>query len=416
MEFYKLRAEDIKYNIMNLPQVVFEVTDACNLRCRYCGYAGLYEGYDKREDKMLPFQYAKRIIDYLYTFWASEYDPDLQTPISFGFYGGEPLLNFSLVQQIINYIRELPNVGKTYRFNMTTNAMLLDRYMDYLVENNFNITISLDGDESCQGFRVDARGKNSFERVFRNVCLLRDKYPDFFLSNVNFNSVLHSKNSVARIYDFIEREFGKKPRISPLTTSGVREDKLQEFKKTYKNYYDDVHSSVNCEALQERLFIYNPETNMLMNYLFYKTGNVFPNYTSLFINSSNSYIIPTGTCTPFSKKLFVTVNGRILQCERINQDFSLGQVDSDGVRLDFDKIANQYNEYIERFNTQCSVCANVRQCSHCILQADKDFVKKKCSVFISHLSTSNQLDSVALDYLRNHPHLYREIIDNITIK
>lgn len=40
---------DIEQNLINLKQLVFEVTDACNLRCKYCGYADLYEGYDKRE-------------------------------------------------------------------------------------------------------------------------------------------------------------------------------------------------------------------------------------------------------------------------------------------------------------------------------------------------------------------------------
>lgn len=47
--------EDIEQNLINLRQLIFEVTDSCNLRCKYCGYADLYEGYDKRENKKLPF-------------------------------------------------------------------------------------------------------------------------------------------------------------------------------------------------------------------------------------------------------------------------------------------------------------------------------------------------------------------------
>ena len=57
---------DIEQNLINLKQLVFEVTDACNLRCKYCGYADLYEGYDKRENTYFPFKLAKLIIDYLY--------------------------------------------------------------------------------------------------------------------------------------------------------------------------------------------------------------------------------------------------------------------------------------------------------------------------------------------------------------
>ena len=47
--FAELSKNDILYNLLKLPQLIFEVTDMCNLRCKYCGYADLYEGYDKRE-------------------------------------------------------------------------------------------------------------------------------------------------------------------------------------------------------------------------------------------------------------------------------------------------------------------------------------------------------------------------------
>ena len=68
-EYRKISHLDIEYSLANLKQLVFEVTDACNLRCKYCAYADLYEGYDQRENLKLPFQKAKLIIDYLYEYW-----------------------------------------------------------------------------------------------------------------------------------------------------------------------------------------------------------------------------------------------------------------------------------------------------------------------------------------------------------
>lgn len=74
MEDYStITKEDIEQNLINLRQLVFEVTDSCNLRCKYCGYADLYEGYDKRENKKLPFYKAKLIIDYLFhNYWIQK--------------------------------------------------------------------------------------------------------------------------------------------------------------------------------------------------------------------------------------------------------------------------------------------------------------------------------------------------------
>ena len=54
-DFRQLESRDIEYNLIHLPNLVFEVTDACNLRCKYCGYADLYEGYDKRENLIFSF-------------------------------------------------------------------------------------------------------------------------------------------------------------------------------------------------------------------------------------------------------------------------------------------------------------------------------------------------------------------------
>lgn len=166
-----ITAESIRQNLINLPQIVFEVTDACNLRCKYCGYAGLYEGYDKRENKKLSFAKAKNILDYLSNIWRAEHTAGILKPLTISFYGGEPLLNMGLIRQIVDYVKSINSIGKTINFNMTTNAMLLDTYADYLVDNEFRLLISIDGDEYSQGYRVDANGDNSFNRVYNNIKL-----------------------------------------------------------------------------------------------------------------------------------------------------------------------------------------------------------------------------------------------------
>ena len=52
--FGKVTTRNIGYNLQHLPQIIFEVTDACNLRCKYCAYADMYEGYDERENLKFP--------------------------------------------------------------------------------------------------------------------------------------------------------------------------------------------------------------------------------------------------------------------------------------------------------------------------------------------------------------------------
>lgn len=65
----ELKSNDILHQLINLEQLTLEVTDACNLKCRYCGYGNLYNTHDKRENLFLNFIKVKHVIDYLYEIW-----------------------------------------------------------------------------------------------------------------------------------------------------------------------------------------------------------------------------------------------------------------------------------------------------------------------------------------------------------
>ena len=200
--------EHVLSNLANLPQLVFEVTDACNLKCKYCAYGEFYGDFDKREDKMLPVSKAIRLIDFLNQYWNSERNTSAMSFMYISFYGGEPLMNFNFIREIVEYVEtRLSCPHRKFLFSMTTNAILLHRYMDYLVEHNFHILVSLDGNEKNDSYRVDHNGNCSFERVVRNVDLLREKYPDFFDKNVNFNSVFHNRSTIEEVYRFFKGKY-----------------------------------------------------------------------------------------------------------------------------------------------------------------------------------------------------------------
>ena len=415
-EYRKISHLDIEYSLANLKQLVFEVTDACNLRCKYCAYADLYEGYDQRENLKLPFQKAKLIIDYLYEYWEKRYCIEVNDPITIGFYGGEPLLNVPFIQQVINYIESLNPIGKKFHYNMTTNAILLDRYMDFLAENEFRLLISLDGDEKGQSYRVDTKGKNSFDKVLANIQLLRSKYPSYFEHYVMFNSVLHNRNEVESTYRFIKDKFGKEPMISPLNNSGVRKDKLQEFYQAYQNVATSIQKANNCEALKNELFIKSPETGALVNYIYHHTGNVFNDYNDLLLGREGSSFPPSGTCIPFSKKMFITVKGRILQCEKIDHEFALGQITNKKVELNLEQAARQHNKYTFRYMNQCKTCAAKQLCTQCVYQIDDIHDKtSKCYSYYSATQHEKQKEYY-MDHLDKHPELYNIILKEVVVR
>lgn len=366
----RITAREIERNIVNLRQLTFEVTDCCNLQCQYCGYGELYSGYDERKARYMNFEQIRPIIDYLVSLWQSHHSDSGRPLTYFSFYGGEPLLNMKFIKQVINYVDSLV-IERRIAYSMTTNAMLLDKQMDYLAKHNFHLLISLDGDSEGQSYRVDHAGRNSFGRVFRNIKMLQEKYPDYFLHNVNFNSVLHNRNSVSRTHEFIMNEFGKKPHISELNNSGIRPEKRVEFEQTYRNKLESLHQSENYEKLSEEMFMDEPSTNDLLIFLHQYSGNVFRSYNDLFIDPCSASCTPTGTCTPFSKKMFITVNGKIIQCERIDHCFSMGKVSENGMEMDLPAIADKFNSWLDKLQKQCSGCYRKRSCVQCLYRHNK---------------------------------------------
>ena len=248
------------------------------------------------------------MIDYLFNLWREHYIPDTSFQFIMGFYGGEPLINIPLIKEIINYVEQSDTVGRQISFNMTTNAMLLDKYMDYLVEKKFNLFISLDGDEKSQSFRVDRLGNNSYEQVINNVKLLHVTHPEYFVKYVNFISVLHSRNDVEPILHFFKTQFNKTPQISMVDSSGISEDKKEDFKKVFQNIWQSLYKSPNCEVIEDEYFFEMPKGYLLSKLLYFTSGNVFLNYNQLLLSNLDNNVIYTGTCPPFSKKLFLTPN------------------------------------------------------------------------------------------------------------
>jgi len=406
---YDISEQQVFNELVNLEQLTFELTDACNLKCKYCGYGDFYNTHDKRENKYLDFKTAKQVIDYLYDIWTKYPGTSNPRKIVFGFYGGEPLLNMKLIQQIIDYLNSLPTISHTvFNFNMTTNAILLDRYMDFLAKNEFTLLLSLDGDEFGQSYRVDCQGKNSFHRVIQNIQKLKTHYPDYFKNHISFNSVLHDRNNTKSIQEFINKEFGKVSQISELSNFGICESKKEEFNKMFHRTIDDI-SMEDTDFVE--LF---PDTMGVFRFVGKMSGNYFPSHYFLLKKSPNK-LCPTGTCLPFGKKMFITVNGKILPCERIDQKYALGYVTEKGVELDLAEVARIYSNYYKKLKPICQECCLKPFCSQCMFYMENLDGKVKCPSFANEKHIRNYINYYS-NIVRTHPELYKKVSTELLLQ
>ncbi len=410
-----LNALNVVHYLANTPQITFEITERCNLSCIYCGYGKLYNNKDPRSNRDLPIADAISFLNYIKGLWDNGYDTKLETDIHISFYGGEPLLNMPFIRNIIEYIENnMTGYGKTYLFSMTTNAVLLPKYMDFLVEKDFHILISLDGDYDGDSLRVFQDGTPSFPYVTRSIETLRSTYPDYFKSNVSFNSVLSSRTTAKQISNYIFNTYQKIPSISEINNVGINFAEIKLFESLYVQVSSCEESISNHSGDDDYRF--HPEFERIARYVLNHSQYVYHDYNELLYNTQKCRnTIPTGTCLPFVKKVFVTVSGNIMPCERIGYKYILGKIDNGKVCLDYDAIAQKYNEYYYKINRTCAKCANRVGCLTCMFNNGQlDSPNAECNFFMTQQDNIDIRNEVA-SFFENYPEAYSYIMNNYEV-
>ena len=135
------------------------VAHTCNLNCSYCfASQGKYNG----ERALLSLETGKRALDFLIE------NSGTRRNLEVDFFGGEPLMNFDVVKELVKYARvREKEAGKNFRFTLTTNGVLIDDdVIEFANKEMSNVVLSLDGRKEVHDrFRVDFQGKGSFDKI-----------------------------------------------------------------------------------------------------------------------------------------------------------------------------------------------------------------------------------------------------------
>ena len=135
------------------------IAHTCNLNCSYCfASQGKYNG----QRGIMSLEVGKKAIDFLVS------NSGTRRNLEVDFFGGEPLMNFEVVKEIVKYARGIEKkVNKNFRFTLTTNGMLIDDdVIEFANKEMSNVVLSLDGRKSVHDkFRVDYAGNGSFDRI-----------------------------------------------------------------------------------------------------------------------------------------------------------------------------------------------------------------------------------------------------------
>ena len=150
---FKERSGDV------IKALCLHIAHTCNLNCSYCfASQGKYHG----DRAVMSFEVGKQALDFLIAHSGSRHNLEVD------FFGGEPLMNWDVVKQLVLYARSIEKEhNKNFRFTLTTNGMLIDdEVIEFCNKEMSNVVLSLDGRREIHDrYRVDYAGHGSWDRI-----------------------------------------------------------------------------------------------------------------------------------------------------------------------------------------------------------------------------------------------------------
>ncbi len=372
--------------------LILEVTQRCNMNCLYCSFSGIYECERTHTNIDMSWETAQKSIDYLFTkegrepsYFQYYKTKEEGTDYSIGFYGGEPLLNLSLIRKCVQYALEKCPSDKTVGFTMTTNGTLLNEdIIDFILKHDIKITLSLDGPKHVHDMaRVYKNGRSTYDdvmsalqRIAAKASLVK-KNKQFFIT---INCVIKGGIDVGELWEYfvsLEHLLHTEDVQSTVRLSFVNggtekwNDIYPEKKLTKLTGYDELVAEYKRKC--EEGFYYNTNTKnqewryrllheFAYNYVYFdlhgRTRYQFEEETELRDNHH-----PGGICKLGIRRLYVKADGTLLPCERVASNleyYKIGHIHNGGLNLD--RVIEIMNEYSQSTAESCKDCWCIRMC------------------------------------------------------
>ncbi|MTI47789.1 MAG: thioether cross-link-forming SCIFF peptide maturase [Firmicutes bacterium] len=318
-----LYIDDINYNNQNIVKALcLHIAHDCNLRCKYC-FASQGDFHGDR--LFMSLDVGKKALDFLVENSGNRVNLEVD------FFGGEPLMNFEVVKDLVKYGRELEKKhNKKFRFTITTNGVLLNKNnMKFINENMENVVLSLDGRKSVNDdMRPTISGEGSYDVIvpkFLEFVKMRGNKSYYIRGTFTSNNLDFSKD----VLNFKELGF-KSISVEPVVASPEQDYALLEkHLETIINEYEKLSK----EYIK-----------------FKKNGDGFDFFHFMIdLNQGPCFIKRVVGCGAGVEYLAVTPEGDLYPCHQFvgNDEFKMGDVYNGVNNLDLRaefKDANIYSK------------------------------------------------------------------------
>ena len=211
VDAYENLAIDFKNKSKVVKALCLHIAHTCNLNCEYCfASQGKYHG----DRALMSFEVGKQAFDFLIK------NSGTRRNLEVDFFGGEPLMNFEVVEKLVAYARSIEKqYNKNFRFTLTTNGMLIDDHViDFCNREMSNVVLSLDGRKEVHDkFRVDYLGQGSYDKILPKFKKLVDARggKDYYMRGTFTHFNTDFTNDIFHMADLGFKELSMEPVVCP---------------------------------------------------------------------------------------------------------------------------------------------------------------------------------------------------------
>lgn len=347
--------------------ITLEVTERCNMRCRYCIFSDHYPMRRGHGVQDMSLEVALAAVELLLK------HSEATENIAICFYGGEPLLNFSLIKQVVDYVNQRIR-NKEISFHITTNGILLGmpEITKFLYQHRFHILVSIDGPQNRHDAnRLTTTGKPTWETVVHNLEALQRIDSEWYQQNVGLSIVHAPPMDLLELQEFVVHS----PFILPAQRLVVTTVDAQD--TTFFDHYDakqlqdqrgeETLIGMFARAAIERMLPATDSKDLMLARALYERDILRLHQRPL--TPLGDAMPVSGICMPGLRRTFVRVDGKIAVCERINYSAPAAIVGDVWSGISPRRVAQMIRDYVALTKDECMRCWVCRLCSLCFVNA-----------------------------------------------
>lgn len=237
-DIYKDFVLDFKKRKTVVKALCLHIAHDCNLACRYCFAA---EGeYNQNKRELMSYEVGKKALDFLVENSGSRHNLEVD------FFGGEPLMNFDVVKELVKYGRSIEEKNdKKFRFTLTTNGVLLnDEILDFANKEMSNLVLSIDGRREVHDrMRPFRGGQGSYVKIvdkFKKAADSRDQM-NYYVRGTFTRNNLDFSEDVKHLADLGFEQISVEPVVADSSEPyAIREEDIPMILDQYDKLAQDL--------------------------------------------------------------------------------------------------------------------------------------------------------------------------------